>query len=67
MDPSIRFGKPYIEDVGYEAETLAEAAEIEGGVERAARLYHVDPEAIRAARDFYKRLEHPLTPKPAAA
>lgn len=68
MDPSIRFGKPFIEGVGYEAETLAEAAVSEGGIDRAARLYHVEPDAVRAALDYHRLLnEEPLTPKPAAA
>jgi uncharacterized protein (DUF433 family) len=59
MDPQVRFGKPYVLGVGYEAETLVDAAKIEGGIERAARLYHVDPAAICCALGFHKRLNEP--------
>jgi uncharacterized protein (DUF433 family) len=65
MDPDIRFGKPYLEGIGYEADTLAEAATIEGSVSRAAKLYHVDDSAIRAAVDFHKLLDTPPPKQPA--
>jgi hypothetical protein len=70
MDRNIRFGKPYLEHIGYEAETLAEAVSIERGVARAARIYDVDESAVLAALDFYKHLRTPPPkhkPKPVAA
>jgi uncharacterized protein (DUF433 family) len=70
MDPNVRFGKPCIENTGYEAETLAEAARIEKGPTRAAKIYEVEETAVLAALDFYKHLKKPpprIKPSPVAA
>lgn len=70
MDRNVRFGKPYLEHVGIEAETLADAVRIERTVERTARIYEVDESAVLAALDFYKHLRTPppsKKPKPVAA
>ncbi len=66
MQPDCRFGKPYIEGLIYEAETLADAARAEGGASRAAKLYDVPLNAVRAAIAYMKQLETPpnqLSPK----
>jgi uncharacterized protein (DUF433 family) len=65
MDPDVRFGKPYLEGLGYEADTLADAYRVEGGYLRAARLYDVDDGAVRAAVDFNRLLNTPPPRQPA--
>lgn len=70
IDPDVRFGKPYLEGIGYEAETLAEAVSIEKTPERAARLYKVELSAVKAAvsyREFLKSRPTGVPPKPIAA
>ena len=64
MDPERRFGKPIIEEIGFEAETLVDAVRIEKTISRAARLYRVDEMAVKAALDFHKLLQTPYKPKP---
>jgi len=59
MDPDYRFGKPHIQNEGYEAETLIKAVKIEGSIQRAARLYHVDTDLIRVALDYERHLNTP--------
>ena len=57
MQPDVRFGKPYIEGLVYEAETLASAAEYEGGISRAADLYETPESAVRAAVEYMRELD----------
>ena len=59
MQPDCRFGKPYIDGLIYEAETLADAAKFEGGAGRAAKLYDVPLNAVKAATAYIKQLETP--------
>ena len=70
MQPDCRFGKPYIEGLVYEAETLANAATYEGGISRASELYEVPRNAVRAAIAYMKELDtqpHKISPKKIAA
>jgi len=70
MDRNVRFGKPYLEHIGYEAETLADAVRIEKTIERAAMIYDVAESAVRAALEYYKllRTDPPKhRPRPLAA
>ena len=64
MNPEVRFGKPFLVDVGFEAETLANAVAVERSVKRVSRLYHVDESAVRAALDYHKLLNTPIKPPP---
>jgi len=57
MQPDCRFGKPYIEGLVYEAETLANAAKYEGGSKRASELYEVPENAVKAAIAYMKELD----------
>lgn len=57
MDPDVSFGQPYIEDIGYRAETLSDAARIEGSPERAAELYDVPVTAVNAAVEYMRELD----------
>lgn len=59
MDPQVRFGKPYLEDSGYEAQTLADAVQAEKSVERVAKLYRVEVAAVRAALEYQQLLKTP--------
>ncbi|MCH8046550.1 MAG: hypothetical protein IID44_22825 [Planctomycetes bacterium] len=59
MQPDCRFGKPYIEGLVYEAETLSEAAKNEGGVTRASDLYEVPKNAVKAAIAYMQELDTP--------
>ena len=43
MDPQIRFGEPFIESCGYTAQTLYDAYRVERSIERAAKMYAVEP------------------------
>ncbi len=49
MDPKRQFGQPVVAENGITAETLWRAAVAEGGFERAAEVYEVSVEAVRAA------------------
>ena len=49
MNPKINFGEPMMMENGISAETLWRAAVAEGGFERAAEIYEVKVEAVRAA------------------
>lgn len=62
MDPQVRFGSPYLEEVGYRAETLFDAARIEGGVERAAKIYDVPVSAVQTAVAYMRELKTPPQP-----
>ncbi len=56
MDPEIHFGEPFIESCGYSAYTLFNAYQTELSVERAAKIYDVEPREIRLAMDYYDYL-----------
>jgi uncharacterized protein (DUF433 family) len=49
VDPNFAFGQPTIAGVGVPTDTLAATARAWGDIERVARWYDVDPEAVRAA------------------
>ena len=59
MDPQIRFGEPYAEDIGYTARTLFDAYQSEGSVTRAAEVYGVSPKLIELAVEFFDYLRPP--------
>jgi uncharacterized protein (DUF433 family) len=70
MQPDCRFGKPYIDGLVYEAETLADAAKHEGGVDKASELYEVPKNAVKAALAYMHELEtkpQRISPKKIAA
>ena len=56
MDPQVRFGEPMIDDCGYTARILWEAAVSEGSPEDAARVYDVDPSVVYAACEYHQLL-----------
>ena len=56
MDPELHFGEPFIESCGYTAYTLFNAYQTELSVERAAKIYDVEPREIRLAMDYYDYL-----------
>lgn len=59
MDPEVRFGEPYFEDVGYTARTLFDAYQSEGSVARAAEVYGVAPGLVELAVEFFDYLRPP--------
>ncbi|KRE21383.1 hypothetical protein ASE66_28535 [Bosea sp. Root483D1] len=52
LDPARQFGQPIIESVGIPTSILSAAAEAEGSVTRAARLFRVSTAAVQRAVDF---------------
>jgi uncharacterized protein (DUF433 family) len=56
MDPSVRFGEPFIEETGYTAHALFNAYQTEASLERAAEVYGVEPKYIQLAVDFFDYL-----------
>lgn len=70
IEPDVRFGKPYIADSVYEAETLADAVRHEGSVKRVSELYEVSQNAVKAAVQYMEELDtdpSPIKPKKIAA
>jgi len=59
MDPAIRFGEPFSEDIGYTARTLFDAYQSEGSVARAAEVYGVPPKQVELAVEFFDYLRPP--------
>jgi hypothetical protein len=59
MDPEVRFGEPYAEDVGYTARTLFDAYQSEGSVTRAAEVYGVPPNLVELAVEYFDYLRPP--------
>lgn len=53
MDPSVRFGEPYVDSCGYTARALYDAYRAERSIERAAAMYGVRPEDIELAIDYF--------------
>jgi uncharacterized protein (DUF433 family) len=56
MDPSVRFGEPFIEETGYTAHALFNAYQTEASLQRAAEVYGVEPRYIQLAVDFFDYL-----------
>lgn len=56
MNPKIRFGEPIVKDVGYTAQSLWEAYEIEGGIEAAANAYGVENAYIELSLRYHDHL-----------
>jgi uncharacterized protein (DUF433 family) len=54
VDPTRAFGQPIDEESGVPTAVLAAAAEAEGSVEAASRVWSVKPQAIRRAIEFEK-------------
>ena len=53
MDPQVRFGEPFIEATGYTAHALFNGYQTEGTIERAAKIYGVEPSHIQLAVDYF--------------
>ena len=56
MDPEVSFGEPLIEETGYTAHALFNAYQTEMTIERAAKIYGVEPRHIQLAIDFFDYL-----------
>lgn len=56
VDPARAFGRPIVNSGGVPIETIAQAVEVEGTPERAARLYELPVAAVRDAVEFYQKL-----------
>ena len=57
MEPGVRFGEPYIESCGYTAQTLFDAYQSEGSIERAAENCGVALEDITLAIEYFDYLQ----------
>lgn len=57
MDPSFRFGEPFVASCGYTAQVLWEACATEGSFEAAAAAYGVSTSEVEAAFRYYDFLE----------
>jgi len=57
MEPEVRFGEPYVESCGFTAETLFNAYQSEGSIERAAEISGVAPEEITLAIEYFDYLQ----------
>lgn len=58
MNPHLHFGEPLLPS-GYTALALAEAVTVEGGIERAAKAYGVDPMEVEVAFKYVTSLQPP--------
>ncbi len=56
MDPTIRFGEPYLPSCGYSAQSLMDAYQSEGGLEPAAKAYSVQVHEVETAVRFYDHI-----------
>jgi uncharacterized protein (DUF433 family) len=56
MDPQVSFGEPLIEETGYTAHALFNGYQTEGTIERAAKIYGVEPRHIQLAVDYFDYL-----------
>ena len=56
LDPARVFGRPIVASGGVPTEVLAQAVEVEGSVERVAKLYEVPLPAVRDALAFQRLL-----------
>jgi uncharacterized protein (DUF433 family) len=59
MNPAIRFGEPLLPTCGYSAQTLWEAAKVEGSIEAAAENYGVSPEEVEVGYRYWEQLQIP--------
>jgi uncharacterized protein (DUF433 family) len=59
MDPQVLFGEPFIEATGYTAHALFGAYQTESTIERAAKIYGVEPSQIQLAIDYFDYLNLP--------
>lgn len=57
MDPTVRFGEPYVESCGYTAKTLRDAVHSEGGVPEAAKAFGVAEDEVEVAYRYFDSLE----------
>ena len=57
MDPSVRFGEPFLESCGYTARTLYDAYLSEGTPQRAADVYGVEPEQMSLIAEYFDYLK----------
>lgn len=56
VDPARAFGRPLAAEAGVPTEVLANAAKVEGSIDKTARLYEVAPAAVRDAVEFERKL-----------
>jgi len=56
IDPSVRFGEPYVPSCGYSARTLYDAVLSEGGIHEAAKAFDVEEAAVEVAYRYYDSL-----------
>jgi uncharacterized protein (DUF433 family) len=57
MDPTVRFGEPYLEACGYTARTLYDAYRVERSLQRTAAMYGVTEQEIEVAIDYFDILK----------
>lgn len=60
IDPARSFGQPIVSNGGVPTRTLADAVAAEGSVAKVARLFRLEPQAVRAALRFEERLAERL-------
>ncbi len=53
MDPTMRFGEPFIPSCGYTARTLYEGYMTEGSIGKVVELYEADERDVRLAIDYF--------------
>ncbi|MCA0903891.1 DUF433 domain-containing protein [Qipengyuania aquimaris] len=58
-DPTRSFGQPIVADHGISTSVLREAVEAEGSVAEVAKLFEIDPAAVRDAVAYEERLTNP--------
>lgn len=56
IDPAISFGQPVVHPESVPTAILAKAAQVEPSIDRVARWYEVDPQAVRDAVDYEEQL-----------
>jgi len=56
LDPKRAFGKPILAESGIPTDVLADAYSAEGSYERAAAVFGVKPQDVRAAVKFHQKL-----------
>lgn len=56
MRPTMCFGEPVVQEVAYPVSALYEAYKTEGSFKRAAELYEVDENSVKAAVDYWNSL-----------
>lgn len=67
VDPQRMFGDAFLESCGYQPCTLADAVDIEGGIDNVARIYGVDRSAVEASLLYvHSLIGEPVTVEPGA-